>query len=196
MNKVNKGWTTATRNPFRAVVDLVACLQSGYNAWIERSENADCAFPIRIKNPALNDKRNWQWSWASGGGPGEDFFNATIEDLTRNYSHSFKGGKPKLHKRKKGDTYPFWDHYKAKDGIPYWIPDPAVSRVFVIAHNRSQEPDKRYQRFLMWLWRPLRYIPAKSVLRMPEYTDYTIRIGGITHGYSVQFQIPKKFGWE
>lgn len=40
---------------------------------------------------------------------------------------------------------------------------------------------------------PFRFIPSRSVLKMPEYTNYTFRIGGYTHGYAVEFQIPKKF---
>jgi hypothetical protein len=43
---------------------------------------------------------------------------------------------------------------------------------------------------------PAKFIPRKSVLRMPEYTNYTFRVGGVTNGYSVEFQIPKKFSFK
>lgn len=43
---------------------------------------------------------------------------------------------------------------------------------------------------------PLKFIPNKSVLRMPDYTLYTFRIGGVVNGYNVQFQIPKKFSFK
>lgn len=43
---------------------------------------------------------------------------------------------------------------------------------------------------------PLKYIPRKSVLRMNKYTSYTFRIGSTYTGYSVQFQIPKKFSFK
>jgi hypothetical protein len=40
---------------------------------------------------------------------------------------------------------------------------------------------------------PLKFIPKKSVLRMPEYTLYDFRVGSVVHGFKVEFQIPKKF---
>jgi len=43
---------------------------------------------------------------------------------------------------------------------------------------------------------PLKYIPRKSTLKMPEYTNYNFRIGGVTNGFSVEFQIPKKFSFK
>jgi len=42
---------------------------------------------------------------------------------------------------------------------------------------------------------PLKYVPQKSVLRMPEYTNYTFRIGSVVHGYEIEFQVPKKFSF-
>ena len=42
---------------------------------------------------------------------------------------------------------------------------------------------------------PFKYVPQKSVLRMPEYTNYTFRIGDVIKGFSVEFQIPKKFSF-
>jgi hypothetical protein len=43
---------------------------------------------------------------------------------------------------------------------------------------------------------PLRYIPEKSVMRMPESTYYTLRIGSVFNGYSIEIQIPKKFSFK
>ena len=40
---------------------------------------------------------------------------------------------------------------------------------------------------------PLKFIPRRSVLRMDEYTNVTYRVGDVIHGFSVEFQIPKKF---
>jgi hypothetical protein len=42
---------------------------------------------------------------------------------------------------------------------------------------------------------PFKYIPTRSVLKMTKYTLITYRVGGVTNGYSVQFQVPKKFGF-
>jgi len=43
---------------------------------------------------------------------------------------------------------------------------------------------------------PLKYIPRKSVLKMPDYTNYTFRIGAVSSGFSVEFHIPKKFSFK
>ena len=43
---------------------------------------------------------------------------------------------------------------------------------------------------------PMKYIPKRSVLHMTDYKVITFRIGGVTSGYSIDIQIPKKFGWK
>lgn len=43
---------------------------------------------------------------------------------------------------------------------------------------------------------PLKYVPRKSVLRMPEYTLYDFRIGDVVNGFKVEFQLPKKFSFK
>ena len=43
---------------------------------------------------------------------------------------------------------------------------------------------------------PLKFVPEKSVLRMPEYTLYDFRIGSVVHGFKIEFQIPKKFSFK
>lgn len=42
----------------------------------------------------------------------------------------------------------------------------------------------------------MKWIPKKDVLDMKEYKNVTYRIGGITNGWSVQIQIPKKFSFK
>lgn len=42
----------------------------------------------------------------------------------------------------------------------------------------------------------MKYIPRRSVLRMPKYKCVTYRIGDVTNGFAVEFHIPKKFGFE
>ena len=42
---------------------------------------------------------------------------------------------------------------------------------------------------------PLKFIPERSVLRMPEYRIVSYRIGDVTHGFTVEFHIPKKFAF-
>ena len=43
---------------------------------------------------------------------------------------------------------------------------------------------------------PLKYVPSKSVLRMPEYTIYGFRIGSVVNGFEMEFHIPKKFSFK
>ena len=43
---------------------------------------------------------------------------------------------------------------------------------------------------------PLKYIPKKTILRMPKYTLYDFRIGDICNGFKIEFQIPKKFSFK
>lgn len=48
---------------------------------------------------------------------------------------------------------------------------------------------------LNFLAYPLKFIPRKWVLRMPEYTNYTFRVGDVNNGISVEFHFPKKFNF-
>ena len=43
---------------------------------------------------------------------------------------------------------------------------------------------------------PLKYVPQKSVLKMNEYRCVTYRVGAVTNGFSIEFHIPKKFGFK
>ena len=42
---------------------------------------------------------------------------------------------------------------------------------------------------------PLKYVPTRRVLHMDNYRCVTYRIGSVVNGLSVQFTIPKKFGF-
>lgn len=72
--------------------------------------------------------------------------------------------------------------------------------VEMLYNNESKAIQPLFTKILMaiitWLAYPLKFIPKKSVLRMPEYTLYTFRIGAVVHGYEFQFQIPKKFSFK
>jgi hypothetical protein len=50
---------------------------------------------------------------------------------------------------------------------------------------------------LIWgLSYPLKFIPKRNVLKMDGYKCITYRIGGVTNGYSIELQIPKKFSFK
>lgn len=40
---------------------------------------------------------------------------------------------------------------------------------------------------------PFKFVPQKSILRMPKYTLYTFRVGSVINGLNIQLHIPKKF---
>lgn len=56
----NTTWSQATFNPFIAFLNLVSCLRSGHNAWIERQVNGEQSFPLTEANPDLYDINNWE----------------------------------------------------------------------------------------------------------------------------------------
>ena len=43
---------------------------------------------------------------------------------------------------------------------------------------------------------PLKYIPRKSILKMPEYTVHSFRVGSVVNGIKIEIQIPKKFSFK
>ena len=57
-------WSQVTFNPFIAFLNLISCLRSGHNAWIERQENGKQDFPLTEKNPDLYDIKYWKSSGA------------------------------------------------------------------------------------------------------------------------------------
>lgn len=42
---------------------------------------------------------------------------------------------------------------------------------------------------------PMKYLPTRHVLKMDNYRVVTYRIGSIVNGFSVEFHVPKKFGF-
>lgn len=88
--KINTGWMRATTDPNEAMMGLVACIQSGKNAWIEVRANGDQQFPIMKKNPLLDDPFNWKSSYGMPRNnefiENHKFFNDTQRDLTMNWT--------------------------------------------------------------------------------------------------------------
>ena len=65
MSKVHTTWTEATTNVNKAMIMLLSCLDSGKNAWIELRKNGDQAYPIKMKNPELDNPFNWEMSYST-----------------------------------------------------------------------------------------------------------------------------------
>lgn len=93
MSKVHTTWTEATTNVNKAMIMLLSCLDSGKNAWIELRKNGDQAYPIRMKNPALDNPFNWEMSYSTPRNEKEmmnyKYFNDTEKDLTYNWIACF-----------------------------------------------------------------------------------------------------------
>jgi len=67
--------------------------------------------------------------------------------------------------------------------------------VVVLYTNHKTYSAPLLVRILNVIMYPLKFVPQKSVMQMPEYTCYSFRVGDVVHGFSVEFQIPKKFSF-
>jgi hypothetical protein len=93
----------------------------------------------------------------------------------------------------------FYDFFRLKAKFSQWNVVKFKHKVWAVALLDNKEKQPRipiFVRILNVLIYPTKFIPVKSVLRMTEYTDYTFRIGDVTNGFSVQFQIPKNFSFQ
>lgn len=90
MNEIYTNWTEATNNPNKAIIGLVSCLESGKNAWIEIRKNGEQDYPLKIKNPALENPFNWEMMHGVPRNEKEmmnhKYFNDTEKDLTYNWT--------------------------------------------------------------------------------------------------------------
>jgi hypothetical protein len=94
------------------------------------------------------------------------------------------------------DTSHLFDFYRYKHGSPYAIK--TFKRKLWVVKLIDKDPKVNVPlavKVLNVVMTPLKFIPKKSVLRMPDYKVITFRIGGVTSGYSVDIQIPKKFSF-
>lgn len=93
ITKKYTSWTEATISPWQALIGLTSCLNSGKNAWIEIQKNGEQDYPVKIKNPALNNPFNWTMMY---GLPRNEkqmsehpYYNETEKDLTYNWEAAF-----------------------------------------------------------------------------------------------------------
>ena len=86
-------WTQATTDVSEAMTALIACVESGRNAWIEVQRNGEQEFPIQVSNPLLDDPFNWTLMYGAPRNEKEinerHYLNQTEEDLTRNWTCTF-----------------------------------------------------------------------------------------------------------
>jgi hypothetical protein len=96
------------------------------------------------------------------------------------------------------DVTHFFDFYRYKHGSPYAVKN-FKRKLWVVVLLGDKEEKPRIPvmvHVLNFLMYPTKFIPRRSVLRMPEYTNYTFRVGDVIHGLSVEFQIPKRFSFK
>lgn len=84
--EVKTNWTTATTNIGIALAQLVSCIESGHNAWIELRVNGHQDYPIVRPNHELDDPFNWKMLYSAPDiGKNTKFLNETEKDLTYNW---------------------------------------------------------------------------------------------------------------
>lgn len=90
----------------------------------------------------------------------------------------------------------WWDFYRYKYGSQF-APKIFKRKLWVVELLSKDKPKSIpvAVKILNIVLYPLKYIPRRSVLRMDKYTNYTFRIGGVTNGLAIEFQIPKKFSF-
>jgi len=86
------------------------------------------------------------------------------------------------------DTLPWKDQVSKKFKKKVWV--------VVTYYNHKTYKIPFFVHVLNVLAWPLKFVPERSVLRMPEYTNYTYRIGDVVNGYAIEFQVPKKFSFK
>jgi hypothetical protein len=149
------------------------------------------AYPIWLKmqeEERLRPKSNTNWS-----SPTTNIFKGL--NLLRRALNS--GENAKLERRKNEEcAYPI----RINPNLPW---RDQVSKVFkhkvwvvVLYYNYPKVKVPFMVHVLNVLAYPLKFVPERSVLRMPEYTNYSFRIGAVVHGFCVEFQIPKKFSFK
>lgn len=94
MSDKNTAWQEATTNPYKALAGLLSCLDAGHNAWIEIQNNGNQRFPIRKKNPKLDNPFNWTMNYGCDKSalplPSTTYdFNETQKELTFLYDEVF-----------------------------------------------------------------------------------------------------------
>jgi hypothetical protein len=129
-----------------------------------------------------------------------------VDDLINFWESQGKKDRAEMYRRQYRtagyeDTAHLFDFYSYKHGSPYAIENFRRKLWAIELLDEKEQPKlslgiKALLNIINVLAYPLKYVPRKSVLRMPEYTIYTFRVGSVYNGISVEFQIPKKFSFK
>ena len=98
---------------------------------------------------------------------------------------------------KKGDENGWFDKYTLKNGWAVNTPKKFKRKVWVVqmVHNEDRINIPILVHIIAAITYPLKWIPEKSVLQMDNYKNITFSLGDVTHGFSIEIQIPKKFSF-
>jgi hypothetical protein len=91
----------------------------------------------------------------------------------------------------------FYDFFRYKHGSQ-WAIKKFKTRLWVVELLKDDQPKARVPwavTVLNVISYPLKYVPRKSVLRMADYKVITYRVGSVVNGLSIEFHVPKKFGF-
>lgn len=123
------------------------------------------------------------------------FHTALPDKFSKEYGEMFKH--QYLDDNTKDETH-FFDMYRLKKEHSIYTISRFKRKVWAV-ELLSDDKDKPKQPILFKIFNtilhPLKYIPRRSVLKMPEYRVVTFRVGDVTHGYSIEINIPKKFSF-
>jgi len=130
-----------------------------------------------------------------------------IEDYLEHLKTTNQYDRERLYRRQYypayGDeTQHFFDFYRYKHGSQ-WSAKTFKKKVWVVELLKANEPEAKIpvvlsiiNTVLAPLYFIMKYIPRKQVLHMSKYRCVTFRVGDVTNGLSVEFHVPKKFGFK
>lgn len=94
----------------------------------------------------------------------------------------------------KDESHWFDNHTKIGiNGIP---PRKFKNKIWVVEINDDDVPTPLIVKLLNVIYYPLKFIPTKRVLKMDKYKMISFTVGDVTNGFSIEFQIPKKFSFK
>ena len=90
----------------------------------------------------------------------------------------------------------FYDFYRYKHGSPWAVK--TFKRKLWVVELLDGKPSRipAAIKVLNVISYPLKFIPERRVLKMPQYTNYSFRIGSVVNGFEIEFQVPKKFSFK
>lgn len=126
-----------------------------------------------------------------------------VEDIIRFYVSIGDPKRADLFKHylsTKPDNKHFYDNYRRIQNDKAYNIKKYKRKLWIVELLNNDSDVKIKVPFMVHLLNVLAYsfkfIPKRNVLKMDEYKNVTFRIGGVTNGFAIEFQIPKKFSFK